>query len=242
MPKLKVALAGREQIAEATYAFRLDLAGQPLPHKAGQTIDLTFPAMPFPDETGNRRTFSIASAPGSAALLFATRFRGSGFKRSLIEAPLGTELDLDGPYGSFTLPGKSTDAVLLAGGIGITPFRAMVEDVRERSLQHTLTLIHSNRSPEEAPFLRELMAWAGGAERFTYIPTMTQSGASKQPWHGEKRRVDAESLRAWVPRGERAAQVHYVAGPEGFVHGAAEALKAAGVDEDQIRTEEFPGY
>jgi ferredoxin-NADP reductase len=243
VPKLKVALAGREQIADATYAFRLDLKGQPFSYKAGQTIDLTFPDMPHTDHVGNRRTFSIATSPGKRALFFATRYRGSAFKRSLIEAPLGQELELDGPYGSFTLPVKPAGAVLLAGGIGVTPFRAMVEEVRERSLEHKLTLIHSNRTPEETPFLGELTSWATViGERFCYVPTMTRAADSKQPWTGEKRRLTAESLRDWLPHGERAASVHYVAGPEGFVHGAAEALKAAGVDEDQIRTEEFPGY
>jgi ferredoxin-NADP reductase len=240
MPKLQVALAGREKIADGTYAFTLDLKGQPFPYKAGQTIDLTYPGMPRSDAAGNKRTFSIASAPGRDRILVATRDRGSAFKRSLVEAPLGTSLDLDGPYGSFTLPNKPTSAVLLAGGIGVTPFRAMAEDALERSLDHTLTLIHSNRSPEEAPFLLELLNWSSRGEKFRYRPTMTRPERAKKPWNGEKRRVDAASLRDWLPAGP--GVLHYVAGPEGFVHGATEALKAAGVDEDQIKAEEFPGY
>jgi ferredoxin-NADP reductase len=240
MPKMQVALAGREKIADSTYAFTLDLKGQPFPYKAGQTIDLTYPGMPHSDAGGNKRTFSIASAPGKDRIIVATRVRGSAFKRSLVEAPIGTALELDGPYGSFTLPNKPTHAVLLAGGIGITPFRAMAEDALERSLDHTLALIHSNRTPEETPFLLELLNWATKNDKFEYRPTMTKPERSKRKWDGEKRRVDAASLRDWLPKNP--TTIHYVAGPEGFVKGATEALKAIGIDEDQIRAEEFPGY
>lgn len=240
MPQIRVALADRQQIADGTYSFTFDLKGQPFPYKPGQTVDLTYPDMPRTDEAGNKRTFSIAAAPGHDRLMVATRDRGSAFKRSLIQAPIGTELEVDGPYGSFTLPNRPANAVLLAGGIGVTPFRAMAEDAIERSLDHTLTLIHSNRTPEETPFLLELLNWATKNDKFQYRPTMTKAERSKREWKGERRRVDAAALREWLPKG--GASVHYVAGPEGFVKGASEALREAGVDEDLIRSEEFPGY
>jgi len=159
MAKLAARLAEREKIADATYAFQFDVGGKPFTYKSGQTVDVIQPQPRYSDAAGNRRTFSIADAPGKERLLVATRDRGSAFKRSLIEAPLGLALEIDGPYGSFTLPNKPSDVFLLAGGIGVTPFRSMIEDTRERSLDHTLTLIHSNRTPEEAPFLEELIRW-----------------------------------------------------------------------------------
>jgi ferredoxin-NADP reductase len=175
MPKLTARLAEREQIADATYAFQFDLGGQPFPYKPGQTVDLIQPEPKHTDALGNRRTFSIADAPGNERLLVATRNRGSAFKRSLIEAPLGTAVDLDGPYGSFTLPQNPSDIYMLAGGIGITPFRSIVEDTRERSLDHTLTLIHSNRTPEETPFLEELIRWG--------VESAKETSGGKTPRH-----------------------------------------------------------
>ncbi|HET9250701.1 MAG TPA: FAD-dependent oxidoreductase [Candidatus Eisenbacteria bacterium] len=139
--------------------------GQPFSYKAGQTIDLTYPGLSKPDAAGNRRTFSIANAPGYTSLLIATRARGSALKQALVEAPIGSDLEVDGPYGNFTLPQKPSDVFLFAGGIGVTPFRAMVEDTIERSLDHTLSLIHSNRTPEEAPFLEELIRWGAQSAR-----------------------------------------------------------------------------
>lgn len=52
----------------------------------------------------------------------------------------------------------------------MTPFRAMVEDALKRSRKHSLLLIHSNRTPEEAPFLDQ---WSQESLRFDYRPTIT---------------------------------------------------------------------
>ena len=165
MARMGAKLAGREQIADATYAFTIEPNGAPFSYKAGQTIDLTYPNLSKPDAAGNRRTFSVANAPGYTSLLVATRARGSALKQALVEAPIGSDLEIEGPYGNFTLPEKPSDVFLLAGGIGVTPFRAMIEDTLERSLDHTLSLIHSNRTPEETPFLEELIRWGARSAR-----------------------------------------------------------------------------
>ncbi len=241
MPKLDVTLVRREEIASATWAFTLGLAGKEFPFRAGQTIDLTFPDPPYRDASGNSRTFSLAAAPGRDQLLVATRVRGSAFKRSLVEAREGTSFEIDGPFGSFTLPQRATSVIMLAGGIGVTPFRAIVEDAITRGLEHSLLLIHSNRTPEEAPFLDELQRWSRSNRRFVYRPTMTQPAPSLEAWIGERRRVGPELLADLVPT-DRNTSLYYVAGPDRFVRGAVAALASVGVDEDRIRFEEFPGY
>lgn len=241
MPKLRVKLARRDEIAAATWAFTLGLDGQAFSFKPGQTIDLTYHNMPLEDPAGNRRTFSIASKPGLDHLQIATRVRGSGFKQSLLKADLGTTLELDGPYGSFTLPNKPSSVVLLTGGIGVTPFRSMALDAAARSLEHALLMIHSNRTPEEAPFLDELQRLASEFRRFTYRPTMTQADRSKRPWNGDRRRVDRDYLSEVIPS-QRDGSLYYAAGPERFVGAVVQILKGMGIDEDQIRFEEFPGY
>lgn len=165
MARMTAKLAKREKIADATYAFTIEPSGPPFSYKAGQTIDLTYPGLSRQDAAGNRRTFSIANAPGYGALLVATRVRGSALKQGLVEAPIGADLEIDGPYGNFTLPQKPSDVFLLAGGVGVTPFRSMIEDTLERSLDHTLSLIHSSRTPEETPFLEELIRWGAKSAR-----------------------------------------------------------------------------
>jgi ferredoxin-NADP reductase len=79
------------------------------------------------DLEGNTRALSIASAPHERNLIVAMRLRTTVFKRTLNSLPLGSELLLQGPFGRMTLAHNSTrPAVLLTGGIGITPFRSLV--------------------------------------------------------------------------------------------------------------------
>ena len=241
MPKTGVTLAGREQIADATWSFRFGLGDQSLPYRPGQTVDLTLEDPLYSDAAGNRRTFSLAAAPSSDRLVIATRTRGSAFKRSLLEMPLGAKLELEGPFGSFTLPGRASSVVMLAGGIGVTPFRAMIEDSLQRSREHSLLLIHSNRTPEETPFLDEFKQWSQESLRFDYHPTMTQAERSRGGWNGERGRVDIGLLER-VLASERGTPLFYVAGPQRFVKGVVEALGKLEVDEDRIRFEEFSGY
>jgi len=241
MSKLDVTLVGKEQIASGTWSFTLGLAGQEFAFRAGQTIDLTFPNPPHTDDAGNKRTFSIASAPGWDRLLIATRVRGSAFKRSLVEAPEGTALELEGPFGSFTLPQKPTSVVMLAGGIGVTPFRSMIEDVIYRGLKHSLLLVHSSRTPEDAPFLEEFQRWSGDGKGFSYLPTMTDLPHSQAAWNGERRRIGPEFLGELLPK-LYGNPLFYAAGPERFVKAAVETLNGLNVDEERIRFEDFPGY
>jgi len=89
--------------------------------KAGQFGDFTLFNPQETDEEGNTRGFSLTNPPYASDLMVATRMRDTAFKRVLKTLPLGTELKLDAPYGSFTLHNnKEIPAVFLTGGIGIT--------------------------------------------------------------------------------------------------------------------------
>jgi ferredoxin-NADP reductase len=208
--------------------------------QAGQTCDITLPSPKYQDEHGNARTFSIASSPADVPrLMFATRSSNSAFKRSLAESAPGTEADVDGPYGSFTLhKNTAKPAVFFAGGIGITPFRSIIKDATERGLQHDLTLFYSNRTPDSTAFLPDLEEWAQRNRRLTLVPTITDN-VDIHTWKYQKGMIDAAFLQGRLPVGEA---IYYAAGPAVFVTAMRQALERLGADPDNIRTEEFPGY
>ena len=83
-----------------------------------------------------------------------------------MNAPIGTELVLDAPYGLFTLNNVTQrPAVFLTGGIGITPVRSMVLQALHDNTDQDITVFYSNRRPEEAAFLDEFIQLADSNAR-----------------------------------------------------------------------------
>ncbi len=233
-------LTSREEVAEGTMAFRFAKPAG-FQFRAGQAVDLTLLNPPETDSEGNTRAFSIASAPFDAELMIATRMRDSAFKRVLRGAPIGMEIKLEGPSGSFVLHRKAEKAaVLLAGGIGITPFLSMVRQAAHDKSPHQIYLFYSNRRPEDAPFLEILSDSARQNPNFHLVATMTDMASSKRPWKGETGFINKDMLARHLPALQ--GPIYYLAGPPAMVAAMRGMLTEAAVDEDDIRTEEFSGY
>ena len=233
-------LKAREEVAEGTMAFHFEKPAG-FQFKPGQYADLTLINPAETDSEGNVRTFSIASAPYEDELLFATRMRKSAFKRVLGCVPLGTEVKLEGPMGSFTLhknPAKA--AVFLAGGIGITPFLSILRQAAKEKLPHLLYLFYSNRRPEDAAFLQHLEDLAKSNSKFIFVPSMSEMEKSKLNWSGERGFINREMVIKHFC--DLKGPIYYIAGPPAMVAAMREVLSKAGVDEDDVRTEEFGGY
>jgi len=208
---------------------------------AGQTIDLYLIDPKDMDESGPVRTFSLVSAPYEPDLEFATRMRDSSFKQWLKAAPANAELTWDGPYGSFTLhKNASKPAVFLAGGIGITPFMSMIKQWAHDKLGHEIFLFHSNHTPEDAPFFQQLLELAHTNPKLHFIPTMTDMDTSSAEWNGERGFIDKAMLGRYLTN--LSTPIYYIAGPPQMVAAMRTMLIEAGIDEDNIRFEEFPGY
>jgi ferredoxin-NADP reductase len=238
--KHQVRLKKKEDVAEGTMAFYFEKPTG-FQFKPGQFAILTLLNPPETDAGGNARTFSIASAPLEEHLMFATRMRDTAFKRVLKAMPLGAEITLGGPFGSFTLHSDSSrPGVLMAGGIGVTPFRSMILHESRNQLPHRLLLFYSNRRPEDAAFLQELQGIQKENTRYQFIGTMTQMEKSERKWEGRTEYMDkqmlSESLR------ELKGSIYYVAGPPAMVSTIGHVLTDLGVSEGDIRSEEFAGY
>lgn len=210
-------------------------------YHAGNHIDLILVNPPETDAEGNKRDFSLTSIPEDDHLAVATRMRDTAFKRVLKALAPGAELELKGPSGDFVLhENAARPAVFLAGGIGITPFYAMARDAAARSLPHRITLFYSNRRPEDAAFLADLMALPDQNPNFTFVSTMTEMEKSTRTWEGEQGYIDAAMLARHLTERENA--LYYLAGPASMVTALRKMLSESGVSPDDIRTEEFSGY
>ncbi len=235
-----VRLGDREEIAERTIACRLEKPSE-FVFRPGQFIEITLLNPPETDAEGNSRAFSVASAPGDGFLLVATRLRESAFKRVLSHAPRGTRVKLDGPFGDLRLHNDSSRAaVMLCGGIGITPFRSIILDATQTKLPHRIFLFYSNRRPEDAPFLEEMQTLEKQNSNFKLIGCMTEMEKSRRSWDGETKKISRKMLEKYL--GGPSSAIYYVAGPPGFVAGMRAMLAESGVDDDNVRTDEFSGY
>jgi ferredoxin-NADP reductase len=233
-------LRGREEVAEGTMAFHLEKPAG-FQFKAGQYVDVSLINPPETDSEGMVRSFSIASAPYEGQLLLVTRMRKSAFKRVLAILPLGMKLKLEGPMGSFTLhKNRVKAAVFLAGGIGITPFLSMLREAAEERLPQRLYLFYSNRHPKDAAFLKDLEILSKVNANFVFIPSMSEEEKSSLDWPNERGFIDREMLLRHMDGLK--GPIYYVAGPPAMVAAMREMLTHAGVEEDDIRTEEFGGY
>jgi ferredoxin-NADP reductase len=230
----------KENLAEGTMGFYFAKPAG-LQFKPGQYMDLTLIDPPETDAEGNIRSLSIAAAPEDEYLLFATRIRDTAFKRFLRSAAAGTEVKMEGPMGSFTLHNNSAKpAVFLAGGIGITPFSSIIRHAAHAKLPHKLYLFYSNRRPEDAAFMNILNEMAKADSNFRFIPSMSELSKSAQTWNGESGFINRDMLARNLPSLQ--GPIYYIAGPPAMVTAMRQMLNAAGVDEDDVRTEEFSGY
>jgi len=240
MPIYRTRLHRIEEIAEGTMAFHFEKPGG-FAFKAGQFGDFTLINPVETDPEGNTRGFSLASAPYEDTLMLTTRMRDTAFKRVLKRMEPDTEVSMDAPYGSFTLHNNTRiPAVFLTGGIGVTPVRSIILQATHDNLPHKIFLFYSNRRPEDAAFLDKLIETQEKNPNYTFIGTMTEMEKSDRKWDGETGYINKSMLEKHV--GDLTLPIYYVAGPASLVMAMRKTLNAAGVDDDNIRTEEFSGY
>ncbi|MCM2579164.1 ferredoxin reductase family protein [Streptomyces meridianus] len=168
--------------------------------------------------------YSLSAPPGPHGLRITVKAAGT-HSAALARLEPGTRVWAEGPYGSFTARRRRTDKVLLlAGGVGITPLRALFE-----TLPGEVALIYRARRAEDLALRGELdaIAAARGAP-VRYV--VDEPAVHHSP-------LTARALRRMVP--DLAERDVYLCGPPGMTHAAVRALRAAGVPRRRIHHESF---
>lgn len=219
--------------------FKFGLNNQDFTHQAGQylTIDL-----PVDDPRGKRRPFTISSSPTEKGFVTITTRPGpSPFKQALNSLDLGSRIVSKAPFGNFILPADtSKPAVMLAGGIGITPFRSMIKFACDTKFSLPITLLYSNRTPDDIPFKTEFDNLCHLNHYFKLLYTITEPESSAGKWNGLVGFIDEKIIRENVP--DLANSIFYVCGPPGMVDAMLELLKKMAIPDDRVRFEKFSGY
>jgi predicted ferric reductase len=168
--------------------------------------------------------YSLSAAPGKGILRITVKDLGD-HSEALAALRPGTRVMAEGPFGAFTSQGSDRGVLLLAGGVGITPLRAMFS-----TLPGPVTLIYRATSERDIVFREELdaIAAARGATVHYLVGSRAQLGGDP---------LSPRMLRSLVPGLQR--HDVYVCGPDGMTSAAVEALQAAGVPKRHIHFESF---
>ena len=200
-----------------------ELAGAPIARREGEPG-----AGPVPGITSEEHPFTLASPPGENP---AVVVRGSGdYTAAMPFLQPGTAVYFDGPYGHFTPSGlpEGTPLLLLAGGIGITPFLSMSGDEVLRRM-YPMTLLWSVRTREECGIAPEFLESGGAADAVT-----VKIVCSSEEGRAGRKDVD-EMLDA---AGKEHAEV-FICGPSGFTEAMRGHLRALRVARSRIHSERF---
>jgi predicted ferric reductase len=168
--------------------------------------------------------FSLSAAPGSDMLRITVKNLGD-HSQALARLQPGTRVFAEGPYGAFTPADSGRGVLLLAGGVGITPLRAIFA-----TLPGHVTLIYRASSERDIVFRDELdaIAAARGATVHYLVGSRAEIGGDP---------LSPRVLRSLVPGLDE--QEAYVCGPAGMTSAAVRALRAAGVPRQRIHFESF---
>jgi ferredoxin-NADP reductase len=224
---MKFTLSATKQEANDTFSF-IFAPEQPLQWKAGQLLRYELNHT-NPDDRGVERFFSIASAPHEKHVMVTTRFapKSSSFKKALRKLRPGDAIEAHDLEGDFVVDDSEKTFVFIAGGIGITPFRAILLDLDHNKKPLNVQLLYAN-SDNDFPYRKELEALRTRRPEFRIDYVVSPN------------RLDEKSIAQLVPDIEK--PMLYVSGPEPMVQSMDEILKKIGVPEKRIKNDFFPGY
>lgn len=248
--KLKFIKKQKEAKDTLTFFFEPERLVNWLP---GQYYYFTLPELKYPDPRGATRHFTISGSPTEGSLLrLTTRIRkDSGYKNTLNEFAIGTEIEGEGPNGTFILDeNEKGNHVLLAGGIGITPFRSFIKYNIDQKLTNTrLHLIYANSLPEDIAFRSELSNWQEASQNIKIAMTVSRPEESKEKWNGLTGRVDDIMIKKLIQDWKLATGpegignlTFWLCGPPPMVEAMEKVLGKLKITADKLRTEKFTGY
>jgi ferredoxin-NADP reductase len=224
---MKFTLRATKQEVNDTFSF-IFAPEQPLLWKAGQLLRYVLNHA-NPDDRGVERFFSIASAPHEKHVMLTTRFasKSSSFKKAFRKLRPGDAIEAHDLEGDFVVDDSMKTFVFIAGGIGITPFRAILLDLDYNKKPLNVQLLYAN-SDNNFVYREELEALRTRHPEFRIDYIVSPN------------RIDQKSIPQLVQDIEK--PMLYVSGPEPMVESMDETLKKIGVPEKRIKNDFFPGY
>jgi predicted ferric reductase len=220
-------------VAEAPGVYSVYLRGRHLdrlPVRAGQFFQWRFLTGPG---WSRAHPYSLSAAPRPDLLRITVKDLGDGSGTVAALRP-GSRVLVEGPYGQLTGDRRSAHRLtMIASGVGITPLRALIEELRYRP--GDVTLLYRARTDADLVFRRELESFA--AVRGVRVMYLLGPRGREGSWLPAGWGHDAAALRYLVP--DITGHDVYVCGPEPWMAAVTLAARQAGVPDDRIHLERF---
>lgn len=197
---------------------------------AGQFITVYFPDAGTPEG----KAYSISSAPDESSLSITVRAIGK-FSNRLCALRPGDMITASLPYGYFSSEDETSPLILLAAGIGITPFRSIIQDSMKKNPKRKIALFYTGRSIVDMVFKNEFNALKESHQNFTTHYFVTRE--NNVPTDTINRRMRAEDIINTID--DLNSREFLICGAIPFVSDLWRSLNAGGVPADMIYTEAF---
>ena len=234
--KLFLTLQSKSEIAANTWEF-IFTKPKIVVFQAGQYVEWMLPHTPA-DIRGIRRYFTIAASPTEDTIRVALKVPnpGSSFKAALVALPVGKTVIASQRAGDFTLPTDTSKKIaMIAGGIGVTPFRSQVKYLMDTKAATNVLLFYCATTKADVAY-GDVWQQAATQLPFTLIPVLAKEPSAPEYETGF---LTAEILKRRAP--DLLERTWYVSGPPPMVNAAVNTLRTLGVPARQIVQDFFPG-
>jgi predicted ferric reductase len=176
--------------------------------------------------------FSLSMLPDKGQIRLTIRQLGD-FTNQVPNLKPGTKVAISGPHGAFVADRATHEKLLLiAGGIGITPLRSLLQEFAAQQSKRDIVLLYGNRNRQEIVLQKELEQFA------TQLSLRIHHVLSDDPaWKGEKGFIDQEKIARLVP--DIAKRDVFLCGPPPMMRGVRQALSNLRVPALQLHYERF---
>ncbi len=208
--------------------------GYDIEFKTGQFITVY-----FGDSPPYKRAYSLSSCSLDRGFFEVTVKRDGKMGTRIVDwAREGDKLFVIPPTGRF-LPVFEPDRhlICIAGGSGVTPFRAFAREATRRKLETKITVLYSVRTTCDIIFNTEFRALEEHNPNFKFIVTCTRLGAD-DAWPGRRGRIDSNWVREHV--GDLSKTVFYACGPNALVEATEKlVMEELNVPKEQMKVEKW---
>ncbi len=234
--KYVMKLKSRNEVARGVYDF-VFTPDRKLRFAAGQYLEWTLPHKNI-DLRGNRRYFTIASSPGDEDVYLGIKMypEGSSFKHALMALPPGQIISAGNLAGDFILPkDRSKKITFIAGGIGITPYLSMIQDVINKNEKRDIVLFYSNKTRSDIAYEDFFVDAEKKINLKTFFALTEENPGGK--YIGK---ISSTTIMEKLP--DFKERIFYLSGPEAMVRGFSQTLRDSGVPKRNIKKDFFPGF